>query len=154
MGYIGKDTFPLPTLGEALRKLAQELYSGRGFFVLRTLPLDTYSQKDVAIVYAGVSSYVGPARGRQDGSGAVLAHIKDLSASHAHEKGKIGNAAYTSAAQVFHTDTGDLIALLALQTAAEGGVSRISSSSRVYNELAATRPDLVKTLSEPWPLDR
>lgn len=51
-------------------------------------------------------------------------------------------------------DVGDLIALIALQSAAEGGVSRISSGGRVYNELAATRPDLIKVLSEPWPLDR
>ncbi|KAF8586906.1 taurine catabolism dioxygenase TauD [Ramaria rubella] len=152
MGYINKDTFPLPTLGDALKNLAQELYSGRGFFVLRTLPVDTYSRMDIAIVFAGISSHVGSNRGKQDGSGAVLAHIKDLRTSHAHER--IGNAAYTTASQVFHTDTGDLIALFALQTAAEGGVSRISSSARVYNELAATRPDLIKTLSEPWPLDR
>lgn len=33
-------------------------------------------------------------------------------------------------------------------------MSRISSGGRVYNELAATRPDLVKVLAEPWPLDR
>jgi hypothetical protein len=154
MGYISRDSFPLPTLSLTLKNLAQELYSGRGFFVLRTLPLDTYSRSEIAILYAGISSHVGSARGKQDGTGAVLAHIKDLSVSHAHEKGRIGNAAYTTAEQVFHTDVGDLIALLALQSAAEGGVSRISSGGRVYNELAATRPDLIKTLSEPWPLDR
>lgn len=74
--------------------------------------------------------------------------------SHAHEKGGIGNSAYTTDKQVFHTDVGDLIALMALQSAAEGGTSRISSGGRVYNELAATRPDIIKTLSEPWPLDR
>ncbi|KAJ3530740.1 hypothetical protein NMY22_g8441 [Coprinellus aureogranulatus] len=54
---------------------------------------------------------------------------------------------------VFHTDVGDLIALMALETAAEGGTSRISSGGRVYNELAKTRPDLVRTLAEEWPLD-
>lgn len=63
------------------------------------------------------------------------------------------NHRYTTDKQVFHTDVGDLIALIALATAAEGGVSRISSSGRVYNELAATRPDLIKILSEPWILD-
>ncbi|KAJ3797746.1 hypothetical protein GGU11DRAFT_756479 [Lentinula aff. detonsa] len=153
MGYISKDTFPLPTLSEILESLANELYSGRGFFVLRTIPVDNYTRSDLAIIYAGISSHVGSARGKQDGTGAVLAHIKDLTLSHAHEKGGIGNAAYTTDKQVFHTDVGDLIALIALATAAEGGVSRISSSARVYNELAATRPDLIKTLSEPWILD-
>lgn len=42
---------------------------------------------------------------------------------------------------------------MAIATSAEGGVSRISSAGRVYNELAATRPDLIQTLSEPWVLD-
>lgn len=102
----------------------------------------------------GISSHVGSARGKQDATGAVLSHIKDLSVSHAHEKGGIGNSAYTTDKQVFHTDVGDLIALMALQTAAEGGTSRISSGGRVYNELASTRPDIIRTLSEPWPLDR
>ncbi|EDR11252.1 uncharacterized protein LACBIDRAFT_233103 [Laccaria bicolor S238N-H82] len=154
MGHVGRDTFPLPTLSKELRGLAQELYSGRGFFVLRTIPIDQYSPADLAIIYAGISSHVGSARGKQDGTGAVLAHIKDLTVSHAHEKGGIGNSAYTTDKQVFHTDVGDLIALMALATAEEGGTSRISSGARVYNELAATRPDLIHTLSELWPLDR
>lgn len=97
---------------------------------------------------------MGNARGRQDGTGAVLAHIKDLRVSHAHEKGGIGNSAYTTDKQVFHTDVGDLIALLALQSAAEGGVSRLSSCGRLYNEIAATRPDLIRIMSEPWTMDR
>ena len=48
---------------------------------------------------------------------------------------------------------GDLIALMALEIAEEGGTSRISSGARVYNDLAATRPDLIHTLSEPWVID-
>ncbi|KAF5330692.1 hypothetical protein D9619_006049 [Psilocybe cf. subviscida] len=153
MGYIGKNKFPLPTLSSKLWGFAQELYSGRGFFVLRTIPIDKYSKEDLAILYAGISSHVGSGRGKQDGTGAVLAHIKDLTVSHAHEKGGIGNSAYTTDKQVFHTDVGDLIALMALEVAEEGGVSRISSGGQVYNELAATRPDLIETLSKPWPLD-
>jgi hypothetical protein len=153
MGYVGRDNFPLPTLSSKLRELARELYSGRGFFVLRTIPINNYSRADLAIIYAGISSHVGSARGKQDGTGAVLAHIKDLTISHASEKGGIGNSAYTTDKQVFHTDVGDLIALMALEVAEEGGTSRISSGGRVYNALAATRPDLVRTLSEPWPLD-
>ena len=66
----------------------------------------------------------------------------------------IGNSAYTTDKQVFHTDVGDLIALFALDNGAEGGTSRISSGPRVYNELAATRPDLIHILADEWPLDR
>jgi hypothetical protein len=112
-----------------------------------------FAANEWLISLTGISTHVGSARGKQDGTGAVLAHIKDLTISHAHEKGGIGNSAYTTDKQVFHTDVGDLIALMALEIAQEGGTSRISSGARVYNELAATRPDLIHTLSEPWPLD-
>lgn len=53
MGYISRDTFPLPNLSDVLKGLAGELYSGRGFFVLRAIPIDKYSRAELAIVYAG-----------------------------------------------------------------------------------------------------
>ena len=53
MGYIGKTNFPLPTLSSKLYEFAKELYSGRGFFVLRTLSIDKYSKAEIAIIYAG-----------------------------------------------------------------------------------------------------
>ncbi|KAF2812986.1 Clavaminate synthase-like protein [Mytilinidion resinicola] len=81
----------------------------------------------------------------------VLAHIKDLSTT--ADAALIGAPAYTTDKQVFHTDAGDVVALLCLQTAAEGGTSRVASNWRVYNELAATRPDLVRTLAAGWVQD-
>ena len=81
----------------------------------------------------------------------VLAHIKDLTAH--VDATNIGAPAYTADKQVFHTDAGDVIALFALGEAAEGGQSYLSSSWKVYNELAATRPDLIRTLAEPWAAD-
>ncbi|KZP33619.1 Clavaminate synthase-like protein [Athelia psychrophila] len=152
LGLVSQATFPLPTLGPVLAGIARELHAGRGFAVLRGIPVDAYSREEVVIVYAGVSSYVGNLRGVQDArAGGVLAHIKDLSAL--YDARAIGSPAYTTDKQVFHTDVGDIISLLALQTAAEGGVSKISSSWRVYNHIAAHRPDLIATLSQPWPFD-
>jgi len=81
----------------------------------------------------------------------VLAHIKDLTTEASADD--IGAPAYTAEKQVFHTDAGDVIALFALSEAAEGGQSYLSSSWKVHNELAATRPDLIRTLAEPWAFD-
>ncbi|KAF8185728.1 taurine catabolism dioxygenase TauD [Pholiota molesta] len=151
-GHISPETFPLPSLGPILRDLAGELHYGRGFFVLRTIPVDSYSREDNILIYAGVSSYVGETRGLQDKNGGVLSHIKDL--SQLYSKGAIGGPAYTTDKQVFHTDQGaDIVSLFALEIAAEGGVSRISSSWRVYNDLAEKRPDLVQVLAQPWIVD-
>lgn len=151
LGFLSRATFPLPTLSPKLCDQAKELHQGRGFFVLRGIPVERYSRLDSVIAYVGISAHVGDLRGRQDPSGMVLAHIKDLRETHSDQV--IGAPAYTTDKQVFHTDAGDIISLFALEEAAEGGTSRISSSWRVYNELASTRPDLIKTLSEPWPFD-
>lgn len=159
-GHISQETFPLPTLHDELRRLSRELHFGHGFFVLRGLDVDRYTREENIIIYAGVSSHIGAIRGRQDAyfegrrADVVVGHIKDVrfglgNADNAHRI-KIGSPAYTSDKQVFHTDSGDIVSLFALSTAAEGGASRLASTWRVYNHLAVTRPDLIHTLSEQW----
>jgi hypothetical protein len=122
--------------------------------VVRGIPVDEYSREDNIIIYAGISSHVALNRGRQiisKPSEMVLTHVKDLMSP--SEKSKIGVATYTSDQLIFHTDVGDIISLLCLGTAAEGGCSQLASSWHIYNELAATRPDLIKTMAEDWPHD-
>jgi hypothetical protein len=124
---------------------------------VRGLPVTKHTGEENIIIYAGVSSHIAPIRGRQDHqydgklADVVIAHIKDLTET--VDAQKIGAPAYTTDKQVFHTDSGDVIALFALETAAEGGQSKLSSSWRVYNELAKNRSDLIKTLAEPWVVD-
>ncbi|THC95330.1 hypothetical protein EYZ11_005190 [Aspergillus tanneri] len=132
LGHVNQDTFPLPNLRPELRKLSKDIHTGRGFFVLRGLDVDRYSREDNIIIYAGVSSHVGNIRGRQqdqrssNGTSIVVSHIKDI--SHTAEKGTLGAPSSTNDKQVFHTDAGDIISLLCLHPAAEGGESQISSS--------------------------
>ncbi|KAF8636290.1 hypothetical protein AX17_003657 [Amanita inopinata Kibby_2008] len=151
LGHVSPSTFPLPTLSPILHSLSNQLHNGRGFFVLRTLPVSSYTREDNVLIYTGLSSHIAPLRGVQDKDGGVLAHIKDLTPTHAKEV--IGSPAYTTDKQVFHTDAGNIVALFALETAERGGTSRISSAWKAYNELAVRRPDLVRTLAEPWPFD-
>jgi hypothetical protein len=55
----------------------------------------------------------------------------------------------------FHTDTvTDVLVLVTKECAAQGGSSILTSGWTVYNELAATRPDIIHTLSKnDWPFD-
>ncbi|KAF9252151.1 hypothetical protein CBS147333_479 [Penicillium roqueforti] len=156
-GHINQSNFPLPTLRPVLRDLSKEIHTGRGFVVLRGLRIDNYSREDNIIIYAGVSSHIGNIRGRQqearlaDGNSPVISHIKDLTST--TDKKLIGAPSNTSDKQVFHTDAGDIISLLCLNRAAEGGESYLASSWNVYNILAKERPDLIHTLSQDWPVD-
>ena len=157
LGFVTQETFPLPKLNATLRDISQEIHNGHGFKVVRGVPVNKYTREENIIIYAGISSHIAPIRGRQDHqfngkpADVVLAHITDLTS--VVDASKIGAPAYTTDKQVFHTDAGDVIALFALGEAAEGGQSYLSSSWLVYNELAATRPDLIRTLAEPWAAD-
>lgn len=148
------ETFPLPSLHADLRRLSAELHEGHGFFVIRGLRVDEHTREENLIIYAGVSTHIAPQLGRQDHkhdgvpADVVLAHIKDLSST--GNAGSIGSPAYTTDKQVFHTDSGDIVSLFALETAASGGASKLASTWRVYNEIARTRPDLIHTLSGIW----
>ncbi|KAL2851868.1 hypothetical protein BJY01DRAFT_244801 [Aspergillus pseudoustus] len=154
LGHITQETFPLPSLHSTLRSISREIHLGRGFKVVRGVPVDGHTREENVIIYAGIASHIAPIRGRQDSQHAgnpadvVLAHITDLSRK--VDTSSIKAPAYTTEKQVFHTDAGDVIALFALAEAEEGGQSFLSSSWHVYNELARTRPDLIRTLAEPW----
>ncbi|KAH8171200.1 taurine catabolism dioxygenase tauD, tfdA family protein [Sarocladium implicatum] len=154
LGHITPETFPLPTVRPELRRLSHELHSGHGFFVIRGIKVDEHSREDNVIIYAGVSAHIAPQRGRQDHkydgkpADVVLTHIKDLSSADPDKI--IGSPAYTTDKQVFHTDSGDIVSLFALETAKSGGASKLASTWKVYNEIARTRPDLIHTLTQPW----
>ncbi|KAL8344034.1 hypothetical protein RB601_004517 [Gaeumannomyces tritici] len=164
LGHVDATTFPLPNLRPELRRLSRELHLGRGFFVIRGVPVDAYTREENVVIYAGVSSHVAAIRGRQDhvyegkAADVTLTHIVDLTSRRRSGTGTgsgsvIGSPAYTADKQVFHTDSGDVVSLFALGEAASGGASKLASTWHVYNELARTRPDLVRTLTEDWPVE-
>jgi hypothetical protein len=55
--------------------------------------------------------------------------------------------------QTFHTDLGDIVSIYTASKGTSGGSFRVSSSYNIYNELRATRPDVLRTLSEPFDFD-
>jgi hypothetical protein len=66
------DTFPLPTLGPKLLGLAKDVYSGRGFCVVRGLDLSRYSMEDATVIWLGMQGYIARRQGRQDKNGNML----------------------------------------------------------------------------------
>ena len=57
--------------------------------------------------------------------------------------------------QFFHADDSDIVGLLCIARALEGGESDIVSSHHVWNTLQRERPDVAETLTKPiWYFDR
>jgi len=142
--------FPLPRLGPVLRALLAELLEGRGFVLLRGLPVERMTREAQAIAYLGLGAWLGAFRS-QNAKGHLLGHVKDLGLDIRDPKVRYYQ---TSRGLEYHTDSVDVVGLLCLKTAKAGGESYLASSMSVYNEVLARRPDLAPALFEPFPTDR
>ena len=148
---IGRDDFPLPRLGPELAELAEELIDGRGFVLIRGLPVARLGHEASAIAYWGMGRHLGEPI-TQNPLGHMLGHVKDIGV----DADDVEKRGYQSSAHLpFHTDvSGDLVALLCFKPARSGGASSIVSSLAVHNEILRRRPDLAAVLAEPFYWDR
>ena len=147
---ISPDIFPLPTFGPRLQSLLGEMLDGRGFVLMRRLPVERWSNRQSAIAFLGIGSHLGGLRS-QNADGHLLGHVKDLGRSSHDPNVRIYQ---TRERQTFHTDSCDVVGLLCLSTAKSGGLSSLVSSTTIFNEMRRRRPDLARILFEPIETDR
>jgi hypothetical protein len=116
--------FPLPRLAPKLAAWLGELLDGRGFLLLRGLPTERMTRREVAIAYYGIGTHLGNARA-QNAAGHLLGHVISMGLSSVDPHVRIYQ---TSERQTYHTDSCDVVALLCLATAKRGGLSTLVSS--------------------------
>ncbi len=146
---LRRDDFPLPTLAPRLAAWATTLTAGRGFLLVRGLPVERWGEADSSLVYWALGQHLGRP-GAQNPAGELLGHVVDTGEDAANPFVR----RYRTAGDIaFHCDLADAVGLLCLRSARRGGASRLVSSVSVYNELLARRPDLVERLYEPFLLD-
>ena len=142
MAEIGREQFPLPTLAPKLARILDEIRNGRGFVVVRGLPVPRYSDDDVGLILWGLGRYLGTPL-HQNPQGDLLGHVYD----HGRTYGNIDVRGYeTNAYLPYHTDAGDMVGLLCLRRGLEGGLSSIVSSVTVHNEILAQHPEFLGLL--------
>lgn len=142
--------FPLPTLAARLTGVTDQLLHGRGFVLLRGLPVDHWGNRLAAVAFYGLGVHIGTPR-TQNAQGHLLGHVRDLGLRSDDPNVRIYQ---THERQTFHTDSADVVGLLCLQTAKSGGLSALVSSVTLYNELRERRPDLALRLFAPFATDR
>ena len=151
MEAVTKADFPLPSLQVRLAEVAREIEHGRGFALLRGLPVGRWGVEDATTIYWGISTHLG-APTSQSRRGNRMVAVKDagLSAAELNVRGP-----QTSARLYYHSDFADIVGLLCIHPAKSGGVSRICSSMAIYNALlAAGRRDLIDAFYDGYPFDR
>jgi len=149
---ISKDNFPLPNLSVLLASIRAEILNGKGFILFKGFPVEKWGNHKSAVAYMGLGTYLGYFVS-QNGRGHVLGHVKDLGEDPTQiDKVRIYR---TNARQFFHADDSDIVGLLCIARALEGGESDIVSSHHVWNTLQKERPDVAETLTKPiWYFDR
>jgi hypothetical protein len=147
---ISSDDFPLPTLGPRLRHLLHEVLNGRGFVLIKSLPVERWTKREAAIAFLGIRTHLGRLR-MQNADGHLLGHVRDLGRSSLDPNARIYQ---TRERQTHHTDSCDVVGLLCLRAAKSGGLSSLVSSTTIFNEMRRRRPDLLRVLLDPIETDR
>jgi len=148
-----KADFPLPLFGPKLEGMQTEASFGRGFVLLKGVPVSRYTRRESLIAYWLIGQHWGMAV-PQNKKGHLIGHIKDIG----HDASKPDTRLYaTNVAQPWHNDgPADLVTLLCLKAAKQGGSSSWASSISVYNEMVKRAPELAAVMYEPkaWWWDR
>lgn len=145
------EDFPLPQLAGKLKGLLRDIEYGRGFCLLRGLPVATLGERDASAIYWGIGLHLGeiaPQNRRGERLGHVRAEGKTQWSNDPTVRGY-----HTSSALPYHSDKSDVVGLLCLQVAKQGGLSCIASSLAIHNEILARRPDLHEALYQPFYVD-
>lgn len=152
---LGKDLekmrvaeFPLQHFNQHLAGLRERLLHGIGFEVLSGLP--DFGEAMSAVVFCGIGAHLGSARS-QNAAGDVLGHVRDTGANASNPKTRIYQ---TAERQTFHTDSSDVVGLLCLRNARDGGDSLLVNAISIFNRMVEQRPDLVPFLFDPIATDR
>ncbi|MEM8561200.1 MAG: TauD/TfdA family dioxygenase [Pseudomonadota bacterium] len=141
--------FPLPTLEQQIRRWREVLAHGLGFQVIRGVPVDRWTQEEAELFFWCFGLHLGRP-GEQNPEGHLLGHVIDTGEARQDASARL----YKTSANIdYHCDAADVVGLLCLKKAKEGGHSRIASSVTVFNELLNRRPDLAARLFEPMQLD-
>ncbi|WKK26807.1 TauD/TfdA family dioxygenase [Streptomyces olivoreticuli] len=144
--------FPLPALGKTIERAVQDLEFGRGFTVLRGLPVERWTPDEARLAYWGIALHLGTPVS-QNADGELIAHVKD------YDEGGLDNPATrayrTRNALPFHTDSSDIVGLLCLRGAGQGGgVSTLASSMTVHNHLLTHHRELLGLYYRGFVYDR
>ena len=147
---VTRDHFPLATMSRHFEAILHALEGGRGFCLLRGLPVERWNDFENRIAIWGLGTHLGLPVG-QDLAGSLLHDVRDTG----RKFGTDDSIRYyqTSHALRLHTDGGDIFALGCVRQGASGGRSLVVSAIEVFNEVARRRPDLAVVLQQDFWMD-
>ncbi|MCB1994390.1 MAG: TauD/TfdA family dioxygenase [Burkholderiaceae bacterium] len=152
---FARDDFPLHAMAPRIAQWADELENGRGFLLLRGLPVGRYDDEATRCLYYGLGLHMGTPV-RQNPRGDLLGEVMAVG----DVNDKRTRVYETNLYLPYHSDPSDVVGLLCLRRAREGGLSSLVSVAAIYNRILAEhrqylglyfRPLYFAHLCEPQP---
>jgi hypothetical protein len=141
---VTRRDFSHPAISPMLATVKDIVMARRGVVIIQGIKPDRYSVEDFERIYWGFGTHWGKAA-VQSVSGDRLGHVR-------HEADNPKNRGYMALRELkFHSDAYELVGLMCVQTAAEGGYSRLASAMIIHDEILALRPDLIEPLYRGFP---
>jgi len=142
---ITKRDFSHPALDADLAAVLAQIKNGPGLLVLRGFPVDKYDAETMRMVYWGIGTHFGLGCS-QSADGDYLGHVTNVAKA---------SRGYTTARELsLHTDSAEIVGLLCVRDAREGGVSIYASSLKVHEIIARERPEYLTVLERGFRCDR
>lgn len=142
---FGTADFPMPQLAAKLKDFIQSLSIGMGIFYLRGFPVQRYSKDDASAIFWGIGAHIGRPW-QQNARGHVLGDV----INEGRDPKKDMNArGYQSTMELdLHTDGADIVGLLCLKQAPEGGENQLCSAVSAFNQVVEENPVAARHLLE------
>lgn len=142
--------YPLAAAGAVIDECAAQMDRGRGFVLVRGLRTEEYGDVLAGAIFMVMGLHLGVPM-EQNQMGNVLDHVIATSNKTMGDPGALPSRVRDRLS--FHSDSSDVVALMCLRGAKEGGASSLVSGTTVYNELLRRRPDLAPLLFDEWVWD-
>src|SRR5262249_50705607 len=145
---LGRGHFEFPSLRPVIEQIRCQIEDGRGFVVVRRLPVEDYSKDEIGLIFWGIGTHLGHGLS-QSVMGDRLGHVKDFS-----REDPLARAYRNKQELSPHTDSCDLVGLMCLRNAKSGGVSRLTSAISVHNIMLDECPETLARLYRGYAFHR
>ena len=142
---FAKEDFPLGPLEAELARCSDELENGRGFCVLRGLPIEKYTDAQIDTLYYGIGLHLGQPVG-QNPRGDLIGKVMAVGDATKKETRVYETNLYLP----YHSDPSDVVGLLSVRKARQGGLSSLISVAAIYNEILAHHSEYLGLYYRPW----
>jgi alpha-ketoglutarate-dependent taurine dioxygenase len=142
---ITRADFAHPALDADLAALLAYIKTGPGLVVMRGFPVDKYTPEEMQTLYWGIGAHFGHGCS-QSADGDYLGHVTNVAKA---------SRGYTTARELsLHTDSAEIVGLLCVRDAREGGMSIYASSLKVHEIVTREHPEYLTVLERGFRCDR